>query len=152
MPAITVTVVLINSSTATIRWVDDGRPHGFWTQPLYPSNVKELRPGQMAMWRQESGGIATGVEGWAKFEADVPAKTNTPDRGASLELSWDRPFFLLPTQIIDKNFKVFNHDPDYQAFYPVDHGLHYVPTDGINQLQNIPLFVGFPFTGLATPL
>jgi hypothetical protein len=92
MAARLVQVGLVNNSDYPIRWIDDGRPHGFWQNPWFPSNVKDLRKGQSATWRLESGGIATGVEGWAKFLIDVPSPPNIDPRTESFELTWKRPY------------------------------------------------------------
>lgn len=83
---------MINNSDFPIIWQDDGRPHGFWQEPWYPSNLKNLKKGEQGTWRLESGGIATGVEGWALFKVDVPFASNVGSRTEFFRLWWERPF------------------------------------------------------------
>ena len=92
MPARLVEVTLINNSDFPIIWQDDGRPHGFWQEPWYPSNIKNLKKGQQGSWRLESGGIATGVEGWALFKVDIPFASNVGSRTEFFRLWWERPY------------------------------------------------------------
>lgn len=53
MPARLVQVTIVNRSAFPIIWQDDGREHGFWQEPWYPSNIKALNPGQQASFRLE---------------------------------------------------------------------------------------------------
>ena len=92
MPARLVQVTLINKSDVPIRWMDDGRPHGFWQKPWYPSNIKDLKKGEQGSWRLESGGVLTGVEGWAKFMVDVPFASNIGVQTEFIHLGWERPY------------------------------------------------------------
>jgi Tachylectin len=92
MPARLVQVTLINNCDFPIRWLDDGRPHGFWQDPWFPSNLKNLKKGEQGTWRQESGGVMTGVEGWAKFMVDVPLVSNIGVQTEFITLGWNRPF------------------------------------------------------------
>ena len=92
MPARLVEVTLINSSDFPIIWQDDQRPHGFWQEPWYPSNITNLRKGQRASWRLESGGVATGVEGRALFKVDVPFVPNHGVRTEWINFWWERPY------------------------------------------------------------
>jgi Tachylectin len=92
MAARLVQVTLVNHSSFPIRWLDDHREHGFWQEPWYPSNLKDLEPGQQGTWRLESGGVMTGVEGSAVFTVDIPPKSNVPPRTEFIDLSWERPY------------------------------------------------------------
>jgi len=87
-----VQVTLINKSSYPVFWQDDGRPHGFWQEPWYPSNLQPLKPGEQGTWRLESGGIMTGVEGWAYFKVPVPTNTD-PQNAEYLTLWWERPYY-----------------------------------------------------------
>ena len=96
MPARLVQVTIMNSTDYPIIWRDDGRPAGFWQEPWYPSNMKYLKPGEHATFRQESGGVGTGVEGWALFKVEVPFAANVGDRSQFLRLWWIRPYMADP--------------------------------------------------------
>jgi hypothetical protein len=147
MPARLVQVTLINNSDYPIRWLDDGRPHGFWQDPWFPSNVKDLRKGQTATWRQESGGVATGVEGWARFLVDVPFATNVGDRSAALYLHWDRPYLLLPGQLFEKDSLVTPNDPASKMVYLFDHGYTDIANMDSSPFEFIPALPGGPLSG-----
>lgn len=92
MPARLVQVTIINNSDYPIVWQDDGREHGFWQEPWYPSNIKNLKKGEQSSFRLESGGIATGVNGWAFFKVAVPFASNVGDRTEFFTLSFERAY------------------------------------------------------------
>lgn len=91
MPSRFVQVTLINNSKFTVRWVDDSRAHGWWQEPWYPSNFTDLRPGQVAQWRMESGGVMKGLEGHADFKIDVPLRGGA-DESELISFWWERPY------------------------------------------------------------
>jgi hypothetical protein len=133
MPARLVQVSLINSTPFPIIWQDDGRPHGFWQEPWYPSNVKSLKKNEEATWRLESGGIATGVEGWALFKVDVPLASNVGSRTEFFRLWWERPYIGHFSKDIQYSLKdPRTNDPPHQApplAYIKDHGFTNIGTD-----------------------
>jgi len=92
MPARLVQVTILNNSDYPIVWQDDGRDHGFWQEPWYPSNIKNLKKGEQASFRLESGGIATGVKGWVLFKVDVPAASNVGARAEFFRLDFERAY------------------------------------------------------------
>ncbi|HEY8520712.1 MAG TPA: SRPBCC domain-containing protein [Gammaproteobacteria bacterium] len=118
MPARLVQVTLINNSRFPIIWQDDGRPHGWWQEPWYPSNLKNLKTGEQGTWRLESGGIMTGVEGWAYFRIDVPSTGNTGVRTEYLNLWWERPYI----GSFAKETTHFVPDGEYAKVMIVDRG------------------------------
>jgi hypothetical protein len=91
MPARLVQVTLRNKSSFPIRWLDDGRPHGSWQDPWFPSNISDLKTGEEGTFRSESDGILTGTQAWALFKVDIPAN-NIGDRTEFLRLSWRKPY------------------------------------------------------------
>lgn len=93
MPARLVQVTIVNNSDYPIVWLDDGRDHGFWQEPWYPSNIKRLEKGQQSSFRLESGGVMTGVKGWALFKIDVPLATNVGSRSEFFRLDFERAYF-----------------------------------------------------------
>ena len=101
MPARLFQVTILNSSDFPVRWVDDGRPHGFWQDPWYPSNIKNLLKGQAATFRLESGGIATGVEGWALFKIDIPSAEVDGPRTEFFRLDFKRPYGTVLGRAVD---------------------------------------------------
>lgn len=92
MPARLIQVTIINNSDYPVVWVDDGREHGFWQEPWYPSNIKNLKKGEQSSFRLESGGIATGVKGWALFKVDVPFASNVGVRNEFFRLNFERAY------------------------------------------------------------
>lgn len=92
MPARLIQVTILNNSDYPIVWLDDGRNDGFWQEPWYPSNIKNLKPGEQASFRLESGGLATGVDGWALFKVDVPFASNVGVRTEYFRLNFDRAY------------------------------------------------------------
>lgn len=92
MPARLVQVTILNNSDYPVVWQDDGRVHGFWQDPWYPSNLKNLKRGEQGTFRLESGGVATGVEGWALFKIDIPFATNVGVRTEFFRLDFDRAY------------------------------------------------------------
>ncbi len=102
MAARLVQVTLVNNSDHPIAWLDDQRPHGFWQEPWYPSNIKNLTKGQSASWRLESGGVATGVEGRAWFKVDIGH-----GQTEFLDFWWERPYIGK----FDRTATCTRHDP-----------------------------------------
>lgn len=92
MTARMVEVTLVNHTQYPIRWKDDGRPHGFWQEPWLPSHIVDLKKGELAKFRLESGGIMTGVEGWVEFIIDVPPTNEGNPRTEFLRLWFERPY------------------------------------------------------------
>jgi hypothetical protein len=99
MPARLIQITIRNRSKRTLRWRDDYREHGFWQDPWYPSNLKAIRPGQEGTFRQESGGILTGVAGQVAFTVDYnPAQVaDDPDPAEELTFGWSVPYIGAPT-------------------------------------------------------
>ena len=135
MPARLFQVTILNSSDYPIVWLDDGRPGGFWQDPWYPSNIKNLRKGESASFRLESGGVATGVEGWAKFKIDVPLATNIGPRTEYFRLDFERPY------IATKDFRhppsFWLHDPDTDEPDHPGPALTYIKDRGYGDMANI---------------
>jgi len=92
MPARLVQVTIINNSDFPIIWLDDGRDHGEWQDPWYPSNINNLKKGERGTFRLESSGIATGVDGWALFKIDVPLVPNLGVQTEFLNLGFSRAY------------------------------------------------------------
>jgi hypothetical protein len=109
MPNILVEVTIVNKSDFPIRWLDDGRPDGDWQDPWFPSNLKDLAPGQQGTFRQESEGA--GVTGWVKFMIDIP-----PSLGETqteyLKLDWNRPYLSVGGTAFTKDLYLTLKDPD----------------------------------------
>jgi tachylectin len=93
VPARLVQVTIINKSDYAIVWQDDGREHGDWQEPWYPSNIKNLQPRENASFRLESDGVMTGVEGWA-LKVDVPFAPNVGSRTEFFQLHLKRPYIM----------------------------------------------------------
>ncbi len=92
MPARLVQVTLVNNSDYPICWLDDGRTIGFWQEPWFPSNLKDLKKGEQGTWRLDSGNARLGVEGWAKFVVNVPPEDNIGLQTEFIHLDWELPF------------------------------------------------------------
>lgn len=143
MPARLVQVTIVNSSAFPIVWQDDGREHGFWQEPWYPSNIKSLQPGQQASFRLESGGIATGVEGWALFKVDVPSASNVAARTEFFRLNFDRPYIATEAFKGDdpSHIQYFRSDPrtgDPPHDGPIKAGVRSVGTSDIANMDSSP--------------
>jgi Tachylectin len=95
MPARLVQVTIINNSDYPIVWQDDGREHGFWQEPWYPSNIQNLKKGERSSFRLESGGVLTGVKGWALFKIDIPFASNVGVRTEFFRLDFERAYIEL---------------------------------------------------------
>ncbi len=150
MPARLVQVTLINSSDFPIIWQDDGRPHGFWQEPWYPSNIKNLKRGEQGTWRLESGGILTGVEGWALFKVDVPFASNVGSRTEFFRPWWARPYI----GSFIKKVEYWNHDPRTEEQDHPGGGMAYVKDHGfagMGDLESSGLFEFIAF-GAFVPL
>ncbi len=116
MPFILIQVTIFNHSDFPIVWLDDGRDHGDWQDPWYPSNIKSLQKGEQASFRIESAGdipilssIGTGAQGWALFKVDVPPDPGLGDRTEYFTLSFDRPF--IETQTFERGIDYQLNDP-----------------------------------------
>jgi hypothetical protein len=133
MPARLVQVTLINNSNFPVVWQDDGRPHGFWQQPWYPSNLKNLKKGEQGSWRLESGGILTGVEGWALFKVDVPFASNVGNRVEFFRPWWARPYY----GSFIKKIEYWLHDPRTQDKDHLGGQLAYINDHGFSSMANI---------------
>lgn len=140
MPARLVQVTIINHSDFPIEWQDDGRSHGDWQQPWYPSNLKSIAPGQRGSFRLESEGIATGAEGWTLFKVHVPS-TNQGDKSEYFTLSFDRPFIGNFSRSIDYKY----HDPRTQSQDHSGGTQAYVRDIGFGDIANMDQF---PFVEL----
>ncbi len=137
MPFILIQVTIFNHSDYPIVWLDDGRDHGDWQDPWFPSNIKSLKKGENASFRIESAGdipilgsVGTGAEGWAFFLVDVPADPGVGVRAEYFTLHFDRPFIELKT--FERSIDYQLHDPrgngsrhpGAQMAYAVDLGTH----------------------------
>jgi hypothetical protein len=92
MSARLVQVTVLNSSDHPIHWQDDGRSHGEWQDPWWPSKLKTLGKGEQGAFRLESAGIATGVDGWVKFRVDLPHIAGGDDRSEFFTLNFSRAY------------------------------------------------------------
>jgi hypothetical protein len=130
MPARLVHVSLVNNSDFPMRWLDDGRPHGFWQDPFYPSKITDLKKGELAIFRQESGGVMTGVEGRATFRVEVPPIPNTPDESEALAFWWERPYIGVFDRKIIHHLPAHRTEPNYKPYVKyIDHGFHGAAND-----------------------
>jgi hypothetical protein len=80
MPTRLVRVTPINNSEFPIIWQDDGRSRWFSAGALLAVEIAALKKGKKTSWRQESGGIARGVEVWLRFKVNVPFAGNVDVR------------------------------------------------------------------------
>ena len=157
MPARLVQVTIFNNSDYPIVWQDDGRNHGFWQEPWYPSNIKSLKKGEKASFRLESGGVMTGVEGWALFKVDVPVASNVGPTTEFFRLNFSRAY--LQFEPFDGTIEYFRKDPRTND---ADHPgaiLAYVAERVVGNLDGystdltelgsaLVLPIAFPFVGL----
>ena len=127
MPARMVQVTIYNNSDYPIVW-QRRRDHGFWQDPWWPSNIKDLKKGEQASFRLEFGGIATGVEGWILFKIDVPLDSGWGPKAEFFRLSFSRPFFetspfhgTCEKYLKDRRSSDSDH-PGPALAYVVDHG------------------------------
>ena len=153
MPARLVQVTLFNNSDFPIVWQDDGRPHGAWQDPWYPSNITNLKKGEQGIWRLESDGIATGVEGWALFKVDIPVASNVGARTEFFTLSWKRPYIGEFAREILYSLQ----DPRTQDAPHPEPALAFVKDHGFVDMANMDsspfeFIVGIPGAPLTAPL
>ena len=150
MPARLVQVTLINNSDFPIRWLDDQRPHGFWQEPWYPSNIGNLTKGQRGTWRLESGGVATGVEGRALFKVDVPLAANVGGRTEFINFWWERPYIggfrrTVIHTLQDPRTSDLPH-PGPALVFVVDHGFTDIANMGSSPFEFLLAVPGAPLT------
>ncbi|MCW2651661.1 MAG: hypothetical protein JWR32_2637 [Mycobacterium sp.] len=84
----TVKITLLNNTSLPLNHVADSLCHGIWSDGLQPPS--QVPPGTQATWQSESSGIATGTEGWVKYE--LSADPNTKCFNELVYIHWDNPF------------------------------------------------------------
>jgi hypothetical protein len=94
MSARTFDIILTNNSGLTLTHSFDHLCHGTWTPNLSPP--PSIADGKAARIKSESDGLATGVEGYVKYQVEVTGldKQGRPLPKDIVYIYWDNPFTL----------------------------------------------------------
>jgi hypothetical protein len=82
MPARSTHLIFHNKTPFLLSRTDGGLNHGVFTDPF--SFVDRIAPGTTVDWETESDGVATGTEGFVKYQIG--------DGSSGVHIHWDNPF------------------------------------------------------------
>jgi hypothetical protein len=93
MPKRSTRVTLSNNTPLTLTLVPDAVQlcHGQWTEGWQPP-PNQIMSKTAGSWQSESHGLATGTEGWVKYELAAPPNTASPPPPELVYVHWDNPF------------------------------------------------------------
>lgn len=94
MPRRSVRVTLLNNTPSKLTLVGKNLCGGEWTSDQWKPPA-EIQPQTQEGWQSESGGIATGTEGWVKYmigNTDVDFLSGNLCRPELVYIHWDNPF------------------------------------------------------------
>jgi hypothetical protein len=87
MPRRSTRITISNNTNLDLTLIGTAGPcHGSWTNDISPPST--IAKGTCGSWEAESSGIATGTEGWAKYQLTNPG-TCQPEL---VFVYWDNPF------------------------------------------------------------
>jgi len=87
MPRRSTRITISNNTPLDLRLIGTAGPcHGSWTNDIAPPSM--ITKQSCASWEAESSGIATGTEGWVKYEIPNPGNCH-PELAF---IYWDNPF------------------------------------------------------------
>jgi hypothetical protein len=98
MPRRSTRITLSNNTRLDLELVGTAGPcHGSWTNDISPP--QRIGPKSCGSWEAESSGIATGTEGWVKYEVQNTGEGCVPEL---VFIYWDNPFvWASSTRAID---------------------------------------------------
>jgi hypothetical protein len=111
MPRRSTRVTLSNNTDLTLTRVAAVLCHGAWTNDIEPPT--SIAPKSCASWEAESSGVATGTEGWVKYQVNNAGVTCVPEL---VFIYWDNPFvWSTSTRPIDRSVTTSDVTPPCSA-------------------------------------